>query len=66
MRHHHRQEPYAVMLHVRICAGAVGSYRPYRDQTGRQEESISDSYGAANVRLVFPQGVHVQPRLSRP
>ena len=24
MRHHHRQEPYAVMLHVRICAGGGG------------------------------------------
>src|SRR6476620_10900651 len=28
-----RQEPYAVTLHVRICAGAVSNGRPYRDRT---------------------------------
>ncbi|MNZ68935.1 hypothetical protein D3C78_872150 [compost metagenome] len=25
-----RQEPCAVMLHVRICKGAVGNHHPYR------------------------------------
>ena len=29
-RHHLRQEPYAVILQVRICAGAAGNRRPYR------------------------------------
>jgi hypothetical protein len=28
-----RKEPYAAILHVRICAGAPGNRRPYRDKT---------------------------------
>ena len=30
-RHYLRQEPFAVILHVRICAGASGNRCPYRD-----------------------------------
>ena len=31
-----RQEPYAVILHVRICAGGGGNLRPYRNQCFRR------------------------------
>lgn len=31
-RQNQRQEPYALMLHVRICAGAVANHRLYRDR----------------------------------
>jgi len=31
-RHDLRQEPYEVIPHVRICAGAPGNLRPYRDK----------------------------------
>jgi hypothetical protein len=32
-RQHRRQEPYAVVPLVRICAGALGDERPYRDRS---------------------------------
>jgi len=33
LRDDSRQEPYAVVPHVRICAGAGSNPRPYRDRT---------------------------------
>jgi len=40
---HARYEPYAVVPHVRICAGAVSNDRPYRDNL-RCKFSRNDSW----------------------
>lgn len=31
MRHDLRQEPYAIVPHMQICAGVPGNRRPYRN-----------------------------------
>lgn len=44
-RQNPRQEPYAVILHVRICAGVTGDCHSYRDQINRESQvSPSNAY----------------------
>jgi len=42
-------EPYAAILHVRICAGASGNRRPYRDKKLLHDGGCDSLYAGLNA-----------------
>lgn len=70
LRHDSRQEPYAVVPHVRICAGAGSNPRPYRDRRSGRERllfhlGLFNTGGQGAPRLTeFHAGCFIAPSSS--